>query len=140
MKIQFNKRYLRIGLTAFLVVAASICFYYLIFHGDRFSAQLHALIKVASPVIYGIIFAYLMTPMVNGLESRFLMPFFFANKGKPVSVKQKKWMRVISILLTIYIVGCLIYGFFSILIPNITKSVRSISYQFPYYVQNLMNW
>ena len=44
MKIQFNKRYLRIGLTAFLVVAASICFYYLIFHGDRFSAQLHALI------------------------------------------------------------------------------------------------
>ena len=140
MKIQFNKRYLRIGLTAFLVVAASICFYYLIFHGDHFSAQLHALIKVASPVIYGIIFAYLMTPMVNGLESRFLMPFFFANKGNPVSVKQKKWMRVISILLTIYIVGCLIYGFFSILIPNITKSVRSISYQFPYYVQNLMNW
>ena len=140
MKIQFNKRYLRIGLTAFLVVAASICFYYLIFHGDRFSAQLHALIKVASPVIYGIIFAYLMTPMVNGLESRFLMPFFFANKGNPVSVKQKKWMRVIAILLTIYIVGCLIYGFFSILIPNITKSVRSISYQFPYYVQNLMNW
>ena len=140
MKIQFNKRYLRIGITAFLAIAASICFYYLIFHGDRFSAQLSALMRVASPVMYGIIFAYLMTPMVNGIESRILMPFFFANGGKPVSVKQKKCMRIISILLTIYIVGCLIYGFFSILIPNITKSVRSISYQFPYYVQNLMNW
>ena len=139
MKIQFNKRYLRIGLTAFLVIAASICFYYLIFHGDRFSAQINALMKVVSPVMYGIIFAYLMTPMVNGIESRILMPFF-SRGGKPVSVKQKKYMRVISILLTIYIVGCLIYGFFSILIPNIAKSVRSISYQFPYYVQNLMNW
>lgn len=140
MKIQFNKRYLRIGLTAFLVIAASICFYYLIFHGDRFSAQLNALLRVVSPVMYGIIFAYLMTPMVNSLEKRFLLPFFFSKEGKPVSAKQKKCMRVISILLTIYIVGCLIYGFFSILIPNITKSVRSISYQFPYYVQNLMNW
>lgn len=139
MKIQFNKRYLRIGLTAFLVIAASICFYYLIFHGDRFSAQINALMKVVSPVMYGIIFAYLMTPMVNGIESRILMPFF-SRGGKSVSVKQKKYMRVISILLTIYIVGCLIYGFFSILIPNIAKSVRSISYQFPYYVQNLMNW
>ncbi|MDE7047760.1 MAG: AI-2E family transporter, partial [Lachnospiraceae bacterium] len=49
-------------------------------------------------------------------------------------------MRTLSILLTILIVGCLIYGFFSILIPNIVKSIKSISYQFPYYVQNLSSW
>ena len=34
----------------------------------------------------------------------------------------------------------MIYGFFSILIPNLIKSVKSISYQFPYYEQNLINW
>ncbi|MCI8614441.1 MAG: AI-2E family transporter [Lachnospiraceae bacterium] len=139
MKIKFNKRYLHIGFTAFAVVAASICFYYLVFHGDRFSAQVNAFFKVISPVMYGIIFAYLMTPMVNGIERNCLIPLF-GWKGKTITNKQKKYMRMLSILLTILIVGCLIYGFFSILIPNIVKSIKSISYQFPYYVQNLSSW
>lgn len=139
MKIKFNKRYLHIGITAFAVVAASICFYYLVFHGDRFSAQVNAFFKVISPVMYGIIFAYLMTPLVNGIERHCLIPLF-SWKGKNITDKQKKYMRMFSILLTILIVGCLIYGFFSILIPNIVKSIKSISYQFPYYVQNLTSW
>ncbi len=139
MKLQFNKRYVRIGITAFLVIAASICFYYLVFHGDRFSAQVNAFFKIINPVMYGIIFAYLMTPLVNGIENRFLFPVF-QKDGQPVSVKQKKCIRTLSILLTICIVGFLIYGFFSILIPNLIKSVKSISYQFPYYEQNLINW
>ena len=140
MKIQFNKKYFRIGITAFTVIAASICFYYLIFHGDRFSAQVNALFKVISPVLYGIIFAYLMTPMINGIEERILTPIFTANGKRCVSHKAKKYMRMLSILLTIFIVGLLINGFFSILIPNIVKSIRSISYQFPYYIQNLTTW
>lgn len=140
MKIQFNKKYLRIGMTAFAVIAASICFYYLIFHGDRFSAQVDALFRVISPVMYGIIFAYLMTPMINGIEGRILTPIITSNGKTKVSDKQRKYMRMLSILLTLLIVGLLINGFFSILIPNIIKSIRSISYQFPYYIQNLTNW
>ena len=139
MKLQFNKRYVRIGITAFLVIAASICFYYLVFHGDRFSAQVNAFFRIISPVMYGIIFAYLMTPLVNGIENRFLFPVF-QKDGQQISVKQKKYLRTLSILLTVCIVGFLIYGFFSILIPNLIKSVKSISYQFPYYEQNLINW
>lgn len=139
MKIQLNKKYLRIGITAFSVIAASICFYYLIFHGDRFSAQVDAFFKVISPVMYGIIFAYLMTPMVNGIEGYILTPLFMVN-GKSISDKQKKYMRILSIILTLLIVGLLINSFFSILIPNLIKSIRSISVLFPYYVQNLTNW
>ncbi|MDY2700513.1 MAG: AI-2E family transporter [Lachnospiraceae bacterium] len=139
MKWQINKRYFRIGLMAFAVIAASICFYYLIFHGDRFSAQINSLIRVVNPVLYGIVFAYLMTPMVNGIERQLLIPLFFKNKTL-ISSKQKKYMRFFSIILTMIVVILMIYGFFSILIPNILKSIRSISYQFPYYVQNLINW
>lgn len=124
---------------AFAVIAASICFYYLIFHGDRFSAQINSLIRVVNPVLYGIVFAYLMTPMVNGIERQLLIPLFFKNKTL-ISSKQKKYMRFFSIILTMIVVILMIYGFFSILIPNILKSIRSISYQFPYYVQNLINW
>lgn len=140
MKIKLDKKHLSMGITAFLVVAASICFYYLIFHGDRFSAQVNALFKVISPVMYGIIFAYLMTPMINGFEGNIFIPILTGNGKRAVSDKQKKYMRGASILLMLFIVVILINGFFSILIPNIILSIRSISYQFPFYVQNLTNW
>lgn len=139
MKMQIFKKYLRFGLTAFLVIAASICFYYLVFHGDRFSAQINSIFKILSPVIYGIIFAYLMTPIVNGIEKNFLIPLFAKDKNK-ITVKQKKWIRGFSVFFTIVIIILLFYGFFSILIPNIVKSIKSISYQFPYYMQNLTIW
>ena len=111
MKWQINKRYFRIGLMAFAVIAASICFYYLIFHGDRFSAQINSLIRVVNPVLYGIVFAYLMTPMVNGIERQLLIPLFFKNKTL-ISSKQKKYMRFFSIILTMIVVILMIYGFF----------------------------
>ncbi|MCM1125067.1 MAG: AI-2E family transporter [Lachnospiraceae bacterium] len=138
MKFQIDKKYIRIGVTAFAVIAASICFYYLIFHGDRFSNQINAFFAVISPVMYGIIIAYLLTPLVNGLETYLLKPLL--EKLNRTSIRSKKHMRGISIIVTLIIVGMLIYAFFSILIPNIANSIRSIAIQFPNYIENLTNW
>lgn len=138
MKIEIDKKHISLGITSFLVIAAGICFYYLLFHGDRFSERISSLVVIASPVLYGIIFAYLLTPVVNYLEHKMLSPLFV--KNGTISYKKQKGMRVLSITLTILLVILFIYAFFSILIPNIFKSIRSISYQLPYYVQNLTYW
>lgn len=138
MRFQIDKKYIRMGITAFIVIAASICFYYLVFHGDRFSSQINALLTVVSPVIYGIIIAYLLTPLVNGLETNLLYPVL--QRMKRTSHRSKKYVRGISIILTLIIVGMFIYAFFSILIPNIVTSIKSISVQFPSYIENLTNW
>lgn len=141
MKFRIDRKYLKIGFIAFLVIAASICFYYLIFHGDRFSVQIKEIARIVSPVLYGIIIAYLLTPLVNTIENSLLIPLTIKLKKKSaVTDNNRKHIRVISILITIILVFFFIYGFFSILIPNIVKSVRSISYQFPYYIQNLTKW
>ena len=141
MKFRIDRKYLKIGFIAFLVIAASICFYYLILHGDRFSVQIKEIARIVSPVLYGIIIAYLLTPLVNTIENSFLIPLTIKLKKKSaVTDNNRKHIRVISILFTIILVFFFIYGFFSILIPNIVTSVRSISYQFPYYIQNLTKW
>ena len=44
MKLKFEKKYIYFGITAFLVIAASICFYYLLFHWDRFSARIDSIV------------------------------------------------------------------------------------------------
>lgn len=38
-----NNKYFRWGLTAFLTIAASICFYYLLFHGSSIKAGFHTI-------------------------------------------------------------------------------------------------
>ena len=139
MKFKIEKKYLQIGLVAFTVIAAAICFYYLIFHGDRFAVRLKEFFTVLSPVIYGIVTAYLLTPLVNAIE-RSVLTALWGRNGKPITSKGKKQMRALSIFLSICIAILLIYAFFSILIPNILRSIRSISIQFPYYIRNLTNW
>lgn len=138
MKFNIDKKYISIGITSFLVVASSICFYYLIFHGDRFLAKIHSLIIIASPVLYGIVLAYLLTPLVNSLEHKLLEPIF-AKKGE-ITPKKKKGIRALSVVMTLIIVIIIVYTFFSILIPNIITSIKSISFQFPYYIKNLTEW
>ena len=101
MKFNLEKKYFWFGLTAFLVIAGSICFYYLIFHGDRFSAQINSIVKVASPVIYGIILAYLLTPAVNSIERYILKPLFLKSRNG-ITITVKKIMRAISIILTCF--------------------------------------
>ena len=138
MKINIDKKHISLGITSFLVVASSICFYYLLFHGDRFLGKINAILVIASPVIYGIILAYLLTPIVNTIEKKLLSPLF--TKSSEMNSTKKKWMRFLSVLMTVIIVILFIYGFFSILIPNVIFSVKSISFAFPIYVNNLMHF
>ena len=138
MKINSDKKHISLGITSFLAVASSICFYYLLFHGDRFLGKINAILVIASPVIYGIILAYLLTPIVNTIEKKLLSPLF--TKSSEMNSTKKKWMRFLSVLMTVIIVILFIYGFFSILIPNVISSVKSISFAFPIYVNNLMHF
>lgn len=138
MKLDIDKKHISFGITSFLVIAASICFYYLIFHGDRFSAKLNALTVIANPILYGIVLAYLLTPIVNYLERKLLIPLF--SRSSEMTAKKRKYIRVISLIMTLALVILFVYGFFSILIPNLITSIKSISSQFPYYVENLTNF
>ena len=138
MKINIDKKHISLGITSFLVVASSLCFYYLLFHGDRFLGKINSILIIASPVVYGIILAYLLTPVVNSIEKKLLIPLF--TKSSDINGKKKKWMRFLSVLMTLIIVILFIYGFFSILIPNLISSIKSISFAFPVYVNNLMHF
>ena len=108
MKIKFNRKMIMTGIIAFLVIAASICFYYLIFRSEAFSAKINTFISILSPVIYGIIIAYLLTPIVNFIERRMLKPLF-TKKNPEMTIKKKKCMRVISVILSLLLISLLLY-------------------------------
>ena len=79
MKIKLNNKYIKWGLTLFLVVAASIVFYYLLFHGTNIKQGFDKVMGILMPILFGLAMAYLMTPVLNFFENR------IRKSGSPLS-------------------------------------------------------
>lgn len=139
MKFKFDKKYLYWGLTAFLVIAAGILFYYILFHGASLSSGLSSFIGISMPIIDGFVLAYLMTPVLNKIEKCIIKPLYMKAK-LPMTSKNKRRMRGLSILATIVLILVVLYEFFGLIIPEVVRSIQSIIFQFPIYVNNLSNW
>ena len=75
-----NNKYFRWGLTAFLTIAASICFYYLLFHGNSIKAGFHTITGILMPVLYGLVTAYLLTPVLY--RDKAVIPFVPEAEGE----------------------------------------------------------
>ena len=139
MKFKFNKKYLYWGITAFLVIACSILFYYVLFHRSSFTGGIGKIIQISMPIIDGFVLAYLITPILNKVEKCIIKPIYI-KADIPMTSKNKQRMRAISILLTIVLILIVFYEFFGLIMPEVIRSVQSIIFQMPVYVNNLTNW
>ena len=139
MKLKIDNKYIKWGLTAFLVIAAGICFYYLIFHAYDIMENIKSISGVITPILSGLVIAYLLTPILNELEKKLLTPLFDKMKIKP-SPKRQKAIRAISIFLTEVLVLVLIYVLVAMLVSQIVPSIRAIVSNFDVYVENVSTW
>ena len=97
------------------------------------------IISIAMPIIDGLVLAYLLTPVLNFIEKQALRHVF--KKGRQaLTDKQKKYLRMSAIVLTLLFVVLIIYAFSSVVLPQLFKSIQSIVFQFPVYVNNLTAW
>lgn len=136
MKNENNSNYIKWGMTAFFVILAGFISYRIIFHIDGLFAAIGNLISIMMPVIDGAVLAYLLAPLVNGIEKRAVKPLFIK-----LRINQKKGKRrLLSILITMVLVIIVVYGFFSIVIPQIYNSISTIVEQFPSYVNTVTIW
>lgn len=75
MKFRWDNRYLHWGVTAFLVIAASMLFYYGIFHMRTLITGIKTFMGIMAPIIYGIAIAFMLSPVLNFLEGTLVYPF-----------------------------------------------------------------
>lgn len=139
MKIKLNNRYIKWGVTAFLVLAAAITFYYFIFHSSNIRAGFNAVIDILMPVVLGLGIAYLLTPILNFVEDKILLPVCRKCKIKETA-RRNSFVRGIGILITAFLFVALIYGLFFMLISQIVPSVESIIVNFDSYTNNFIRW
>lgn len=141
MNFKWDKKYFHWGLTAFLVLASSILFYYFVFHNAQFLQIFENIIDICFPIIDGLVIAFLLCPMVNWFERKVFILFRPKDKRtEPLSEAAFKWTRVLSIFLSYTIVITLLYLFFKSVIPQVKTSINAIYYQSSQYKINFENW
>lgn len=140
MKYDFkNNKYFRWGLTAFLTIAASICFYYLLFHGNSIKTGFHTITGILMPVLYGLVTAYLLTPVLNYIETKLLFPLCRKLKVKE-NKKRNSIVRGIGILITAFLFIALIYSLVAMMLSQIVPSIVNIASNFDTYISNFTKW
>ena len=99
MKLKFDNKYFKWGLTAFLVLAAAIVFYYFMFHNSNIRAVFRMMINILMPIVWGLAIAYLLSPILNFVEDKILLPLCKKMNIKE-SPKRNSIVRGIGILVT----------------------------------------
>lgn len=121
MKPEFNKKYTTIAIYAFLVIAASICFWGLLNHFGEVGAVISRFFRILIPFINGFIIAYLVNPVVNTFENWF-------SRMRIKNPKAKKW-RAFSIIISYVVILGAITGFFILIVPQIGESIALFALQ-----------
>ncbi|HIV24208.1 MAG TPA: AI-2E family transporter [Candidatus Scatomonas pullistercoris] len=139
MKFRPDKKYLYWGLTLFLALAASILFYFVIFHMDSLRRGFNLIISILMPLIIGLLIAYVMWPLVRLIETKLFLKLLqklkiqYARKGE-------KAIRLASILISLFLFIFAIYLLLALLIPQLFNSIVSIVENFPRYIDNIQEW
>ena len=139
-RLGLQPHYLQWGITGFLVLAAAMLFYYLIFNTKNIASGIAKSLQILRPIIYGLVLAYLMAPIVNGIEHSILIPLWKKLDKKTDSPKTRRLHRNISIVATIFLLILLLYLFFANIIPQLMQSLQNLVLQFPVYTRNLENF
>lgn len=128
---QFNR-----GMTAFLVVAASILFYFALLRLTNLSEGFTKIFDVLKPVIYGCVFAYLMNPIVKQVDN-YLRPVLEKKIKKHDGAR--KLSRACGIFLSIIILFVLIITLCNLLIPELYSSIRNLVFTLPGQLNELVD-
>ena len=131
------KPYLAVGLTSFLVIVGCIVFFFLIYRYHGFTQILGQITVILQPITIGLVFAYLMTPIVN-FEERHLLPVL--EQKMKNQQKAKKVVRGVSVAGALLFVLLVIGVLMQMVIPELYKSINGMIGTLPKQVNNFMDW
>ena len=141
-KFRWDKKYLYWGVTAFIVIVASIVFYLSLAKFSQIGSAISKLITILSPFIWGLVISYLLCPLTNILERNVFVPLF-VNRGKKTEEKKVKALKSakgLSVFLSMMALLALIAAFIWLVAPQVVLSLQSIVLSSSDYVNSIYAW
>ena len=133
-----SSSYVKQGLTLFCALGASILLFFIILRFEYIINFIVKILTILSPIFIGLLFAYLLNPIVKFFENR-----VFKKISKKIfkdKKNHKKFERILSIFITYFIVSILIFLFIKFVIPNLLESIEVMITNIPIYINNIYDW
>ncbi len=127
MKFERNARYTAIAIYALLVLAAAIVFYEVFRNLGVVGAFFSRVAGYVQPVVNGVVFAFLLNPLLRAVEERIVTK-------KPLPPKVK---RGLSLAVTYLIAVVLVGVFCAIVIPQVFASISSLGNNLSVYFKRI---
>lgn len=155
MQYKWDKKYLYWGVTAFLVVAASVLFFGLVTNFSAVFGGIMAFLDILMPIFYGMVIAYLLTPIANFFEKKCFYPLFIKvsasrqekkiaknplHPRKDKTYKYKKISRGLGVLATVIVVLAALGGFLLAVIPALFETLFNLPNTLKENMGTVENW
>lgn len=133
---KWDKKHVTWGITAFAVVACAIVFYMVLRNAETFGALISKIFNILSPFIWGLVIAYLLTPLMRSVEKSIFIPL-----GKKLNKNGKgKAARGFSVLLSELVMLAVLTALVYLILPQLYSSLETIVLNSNAYVNNLSRW
>lgn len=109
--LEINKKTLR---NIFLIAAGAILLYWLLHDSERVGMVLGVFKRIFAPFVLGACLAFILNVPMRAYE------------GMLKNIKNEKWKRLVAVLLTFISVLLVLALVFSLLIPQLVKTVQSL--------------
>ena len=137
MKKTAYESHIHAGVTAFLVILASIVFFFLMFHLEQLMEKVRFVGYILRPISLGLIFAFLLLPVHKAIF-RFLTDGLAARgtpKKRTVSI-----LNGVSILLSLAFAVLVLYILLAMVIPQVYVSIVGLVQAVPGYISDVQDW
>lgn len=139
MKLHRNEKYFKWGLTAFLVIVASIVVALVFSNLSSVYQSILDLVAILSPVLYGCLFAYLMNPVMKFVTA--CMDKLLA-KTKLSEKRANGISKTVGVVIAVLVLLAAIYALIALIVPNIIESLEELLSQekLQVYYETIAKW
>lgn len=123
----------KIGITIFLTFGCCILLFFMILRYQQFAGFWKKAIHAAQPITIGLVLAYLMNPIMHGVEE-VLYPFI--EKRQKDKEKAKAQARGIAIISSVFSLLLIIGLLIAAVVPSVISSVSGLINALPGYVDS----
>ena len=116
MKHNENTKYVKLGITGAAVLAFGFATAYILNQSANIAAGVREVFNILKPFLYGALIAYILAPMCNRMDERFLK--WFPNATE----KQKKGMKFLSIAIAVVFAVTVVVLLIILILPQVWDS------------------
>ena len=129
--------YLAMGLTAFAVIAASLCLFFLLFHLKTVTGFLSTIGSILRPIFMGAVIAFLLLPV-----HRHILRFLTAMTPdkRMEDHRNMAFLNFMAIVFSLALAVFLIYLLMAMVIPQVYDSIVGLIHAIPDYIEVVQGW